>query len=402
MTLARGLRIMVVGGAAAGLLTASPVVAGKDKPDPLTQKIERQRHALEKIQEEIKEKKRSSVRAERKMESVLESIQELDAELMKSRLERQEISRKLKQKDREVEEINATLTSLRNRMGERRRSILARLRIQYMEGRTGGLKMLLASDTYADLHRRFQYLSAVSRREYELLREYQEDAGRLEQVEQKRAAARDAMLSLKQDTERKLSEIQDGKRKKNLFLAKITDQKESYDRMVDELERSANRVDALLKDLLEQRTKQATVQIKQRGGKSHTLLGQFLWPAEGEIVARFGRQKHPQFNTYVQRKGIDIRAPEGSGIRAVMAGEVAFADWLKGYGLVVILDHANGFFSLYAHASALVVKAGEQVKAGQTIGTTGDTGMTNDNTLYFELREGAEPVDPLLWLAKRK
>ena len=402
MTPVRRLQIAMTAAAAVGLLTASPVAAGKDKPDPLTQKIERQRHALEKIQEEIKEKKRSSVQAEKKMESALESIQELDAKLMQSRVERQEISRKLKQKDREVEEINATLSSLRNRMGERRRSILARLRIQYMEGRMGGLKMLLASDTYADLHRRFQYLSAVSRREYELLRAYQEDAGRLEQVEQKRAAARDAMLSLKEDTERKLSEIQEGKRRKNLFLAKITDQKESYDRMVDELERSANRVDALLKELLEQRTKQATAQIKQRGGKSHSLLGRFLWPAEGDIVGHFGRQKHPQFNTYVQRKGIDIRAPEGSGIRAVMAGEVAFADWLKGYGLVVILDHANGFFSLYAHASALVVKAGEQVKAGQTIGTTGDTGMTSDNTLYFELREGAEPVDPLLWLAKRK
>ena len=336
------------------------------------------------------------------MESVLESIQELDARLMQSRLERQEIGRKLKQKDREVEEINATLASLRTRMGERRRSLLARLRVQYMEGRMGALKVLLASDSYADLHRRFQYLSAVSRREYDLLRDYQQDAGRLEQVEQQRAAARDAMLSLKEDTEHKLGEIQEGKLRKNLFLARITDEKESYDRMVAELERSAGRVDALLKELLEQRAKAATAQIKQRGGKSHTLLGQFLWPADGDVVAHFGRQKHPQFNTYVQRKGIDIRAPEGSGIRAVMGGTVAFADWLKGYGLVVILDHTNGFFSLYAHASALVVKSGDHVQAGQTIGTTGDTGMTNDNTLYFELREGAEAVDPMLWLAKRR
>lgn len=394
---------ILAGGLVSCALVVSPAwAAKKEKNDPLAQKIERQRQALEKIQEEIKEKKRSSEQAEKQMESVLESIQELDAQLMKSRLERQEIGRKLKQKDRELEEINTTLASLRNRMGERRRSLLARLRVQYMEGRMGGLKMLLASDTYADLHRRFLYLSAVSRREYELLRDYQNDAQRMEQVEQQRAAARDAMLALKQDTEHKLSEVQEGKRRKNLFLAKMTDEKESYDRMVAELERSAGRVDALLKDLLEQRAKVATAQIKQRGGKSHTMLGQFLWPADGDVVAHFGRQKHPQFNTYVQRKGIDIRAPEGSGIRAVMGGTVAFADWLKGYGLVAILDHANGFFSLYAHASALVVKSGDHVQAGQTIGTTGDTGMTNDNTLYFELREGAEPVDPLLWLAKRK
>lgn len=396
------LNAAMVGGFAAGILMVPHAWAAKEKHDPLAQKIERQRHTLEKLQEEIKEKRKSSEQAEKKMESVLESIQELDAKLMQSRLERQEIGRKLKQKDQELEEINGQLASLRGRVGERRRSILTRLRIQYMEGRMGGLKVLLAADSYADLHRRYQYLAAVSRREYDLLQDYQNDMGRLEQVERQRATARDAMFSLKEETEHKLGEVQEGKRRKNLFLAKITDAKESYDRMVTELERSAGRVDSLLKDLLEQRAKLATAQVKQRGGKSHTLLGQFLWPADGEIVSHFGRQKHPQFNTYVHRKGIDIRTAEGSGIRAVMTGIVAFADWLKGYGLVIIVDHANGFFSLYAHASALIVKAGEHVQAGQTIGTSGDTGMTKDNTLYFELREGAEPVDPLIWLAKRK
>jgi septal ring factor EnvC (AmiA/AmiB activator) len=104
----------------------------------------------------------------------------------------------------------------------------------------------------------------------------------------------------------------------------------------------------------------------------------------------------------VQRKGIEIRAEEGSAIRAVMAGTVVYADWLKGYGQVLILDHLNGFFSLYAHASKLLVKVGEHVPSGQVIGETGDTGLTGENTLYFELREGADPVDPLVWLAKRR
>jgi septal ring factor EnvC (AmiA/AmiB activator) len=120
------------------------------------------------------------------------------------------------------------------------------------------------------------------------------------------------------------------------------------------------------------------------------------------VVSFFGRQKHRNFETYVQRKGIEIRAEEGSAIRAVMAGTVVYADWLKGYGQVLILDHLNGFFSLYAHASKLLVKVGEHVPSGQVIGETGDTGLTGENTLYFELREGADPVDPLVWLAKRR
>ena len=235
--------LAIIGGMAIGMFPGSPAGAAKEKHDPLAQKIERQRQTLEKIQEEIKEKKKSSEQAEKKMESVLESIQELDARLMQSRLERQEIARRLKQKDQEVGEINATLASLRGRVGERKRSILARLRVQYMEGRMGGLKVLLASGSYADLHRRYQYLAAVSRREYGLMQDYQNDVGRLEQVERQRAAARDAMLSLKEETEHKLGEVQEGKRRKNLFLAKITDEKESYDHMVAELERSAGRVD---------------------------------------------------------------------------------------------------------------------------------------------------------------
>ena len=85
----------------------------------------------------------------------------------------------------------------------------------------------------------------------------------------------------------------------------------------------------------------------------------------------------------------------------MLAGQVVYADWLKGYGLVIIVDHANGVFSLYAHASKILTSVGSRIEAGEAIGETGDTGMTGENTLYFELREGAEPVDPLGWLSKR-
>ena len=167
------------------------------------------------------------------------------------------------------------------------------------------------------------------------------------------------------------------------------------------MERSASRVDTLLKEL-EQRRKAAALRPKKGSVGSILFQGSLQWPADGDVVSFFGRQKHPSFETYIERKGIEIRTDEGSPIRAVMAGTVEYADWLRGYGLVLILDHTNGFFSLYAHASRLSRKVGEHVQAGQVIGETGDTGMTGESTLYFELREGAEPVDPLAWLARRR
>jgi septal ring factor EnvC (AmiA/AmiB activator) len=126
-----------------------------------------------------------------------------------------------------------------------------------------------------------------------------------------------------------------------------------------------------------------------------------LWPVEGKVVSYFGRQKHPTFDTFVNKKGIEIQVKEGSPIHSVSAGKVVYADWLKGYGLVVIVDHTNGFYSLYAHASKLLVAEGNSVTNGQIIGETGETGVTEEDTLYFELRKGTTPIDPLKWLAKR-
>ncbi|MEK6618490.1 MAG: peptidoglycan DD-metalloendopeptidase family protein [Nitrospirota bacterium] len=381
--------------------TGSPVLAKKDRSDPISQNIERERQTLEKLKDEIQEKKKQADEAEKKKESVLQAMQELDDRLVSSRQERQEINWRLKQKDHEVEHINTQLAALRTRVAERRNSILARLRVLYMEGRFGYLKALLAANKYADFQRRFEYLSAVSKREYDLIETHRADMERLVKVERQRAAAREEMLVFKHNTEKKLGEIQDLKRRKHVFLARVIEEKESYDRAVEELERSAARVDTLLKEL-EQRRKTAAARPKRGSVGSLPFKGGLPWPADGDVVSFFGRQKHPNFETYIQRKGIEIRTDEGSAIRAIMSGTVEYADWLKGYGLVLILDHTNGFFSLYAHASQLLSKVGEHVQAGQVIGETGDTGMTGENMLYFELREGAEPVDPLAWLAKRR
>ena len=368
--------------------------------DPITEKIERERKTLEQLKDKIEEKRKRADEAEKKRESVLQGIQSLDERLIRHRQDHHDINKKLRKKDREIEEITEQLGTMRASIQERRDAILARLRVQYMEGRFGYVKALLASDSYGDFQRRRQYLSAVSQKDYELLGAFRADVARMEQAERQRAEARAGMVAFKENIERKLADIRSLQKEKKVYLTKITQEKDSYNRTVEELERSASRVDSLLRELETRRRALAmrppTAPAIPRGAK-----GSLPWPADGQVISFFGRQKHPTFNTYVQRKGIEIRTTEGSFIHAVMPGSVVYADWLKGYGLVIILDHANGFFSLYAHASKILAKVGEQVAEGHPIGETGDTGMIGENTLYFELREGAEPVDPLHWLAKR-
>lgn len=391
----RLLLAVTLGTAAGAWLAASASAA-----DPIAEKIERERKALEQLKDKIEEKRRQADEVERKRESVLQGIQSLDERLFRHRQEHHDIVKKLRKKDREIQDITQQLTAMRTSVEERRQAILSRLRVQYMEGRFGYAKALLSSNSYGDFERRRHYLSAVSQKDYELLGAFRADVGRMEEAERQRAEARAGMVAFKERIEHKLSDIRALQREKKAYLTRITHEKDSYNKALEELERSASRVDTLLREL-ETRRKALAMRPPAAFLSPRGLKGALPWPADGQVVSFFGRQKHPTFNTYVQRKGIEIRTTEGSFIHAVMPGTVAYADWLKGYGLVIILDHANGFFSLYAHAAKLLVKAGEQVAEGHPIGETGDTGMIGENTLYFELREGAEAVDPLLWLAKR-
>ena len=367
--------------------------------DSINDKIDRERKTLEQLKDQIEEKRRQADEAGKKRESILQGIQTLDERHVRYRQSQQEISRKLRKKDQEIEAINAQIARLRDGVQVRQEAILARLRVQYMEGRFGHWKPLLASDSYGDFQRRLRYLSAVSARDYGLIETFKTDMANMQEAERQREAARVGMLAYKRTTEKHLDEIKTVKKEKKLYLAKLTQEKESFERALQELERSAARIDSLLREL-EQRRRAAAAKPPS-GSLPKGVKGGLPWPAEGSVLTYFGRQKHPTFNTYVQRKGIEIRTLEGSAIHAVMAGTVVYADWLKGYGLVIILDHANGFFSLYAHASKILTSVGAVVASGQAIGETGDTGMTGENTLYFELREGTEPVDPLQWLARR-
>jgi peptidoglycan hydrolase CwlO-like protein len=236
-----------------GLVIVSPVYAAKERTDPLADKIERERKTLEKLQQEIENKKKHAQATEKKKESVLQAIQDLDDTLLTKRQERTVINRRLKEKNQEIERINDHLAGLRSTIADRRHSILARLRVQYMEGRFGHLGALLAADTYEAFQQRIQYLSAVSQREYDLMQAYRDNVDRLERTERQRAVARDEMLVIKYHTEKKVGEIQSLKRRKNVILATITQQKEAYDHALAELERSASRVDGLLKELEERR-----------------------------------------------------------------------------------------------------------------------------------------------------
>ncbi len=129
------------------------------------------------------------------------------------------------------------------------------------------------------------------------------------------------------------------------------------------------------------------------------LKGKLPFPAPGVIEVGFGKVVNPRFNTVTVQKGVDIRAPVGTPVKAVAEGTVAYAGWLRGYGNLLILDHGGGYHSLVAHLASVTPQVGAQVTAGEVVGEVGDTGSLKGAYLYFEIRRAGQAVDPAPWLA---
>ena len=390
--------MMIFGLPALGLSLTLPTGYGAE-PKSIENEMTQERKRLEELQKKIAESKEKATKAKKQHGSVLKNIEQLDQRLYRTKKERNRIDADIKEKDQEIATLNINISDLEKNVQTHREAVTARLRLLYIDGRAGYLKTLFTAETFADAANRMDYIAWIAQRENGLVRQFQEDLTNLQDLQDQQAQARETLLALQGETQSTIKEISGLKRKKRTVLVSLSKEKDTHERAVEDLKRSAGQVDSLLK-ALDQRFQLAQAQLRKAPGKLPSL-GSFLWPVKGKVVSFFGRQKHPTFDTYVTKKGIEIQAREGSPIHSVSSGNIVYADWLKGYGLVAIVDHTNGFYSLYAHASKLLVAEGNAVTMGQMIGHTGDTGVTENDVLYFELRKGTTPIDPLKWLVKR-
>lgn len=380
------------------VMTMAVDLSAEPRPDAASKKLAQEKQDLNRLRQKIEQQRKKSREAAKRENSILETLEEVDYQRTLKKKELTVVNLQLVERDQEIERLDRDLLALRREMDAKEGLVRERVRVLYQEGRFNSLKVLFSSRDYYDFLKRYYYLTWISNKEGELLQSYQSAATRMEPKETALRKARAELLEYKTEITRKLSEIQTEKRKKDRLLASIRDEKSTHERTIRELEDSAVKLKGLIKKLEEQRA--ARREPETTAGFS-LQRGHLDWPTRGRVVTFFGRQKHPKFDAYVYRKGIEIQAGQGSPIRSVYGGSVVYADWFRGYGLLVIIDHGKNYFSLYAHAAKLLVSAGDRVAVRQIIGEIGDTGLTSDNSLYFEIRRGADPLDPLTWLRRR-
>ncbi len=362
-----------------------------------SEKIENEKKELDKLKVQIEERRKKSKEAAKKERSILWNIEEIDYKLGIMKKELRLLDWQLKKKEGDISVINAEINGFKKEIDKKSRLLKDRLRVVY-KNRTGGyLQVLFASKDYSTLMRRYKYIRLIVDREAELINSYKESLNKINTKKIELEKGKEEILYYKNNLTDKEEEIRAEREKKIAILKEVRTEKELYDKLVRELEESASQLSKMIDQLSAAKDKEPL----SLSGRFKEEMGRLRWPINGNIVGYFGKQKHPKFNTYIVRKGIDIMAKEGDKIKAVFSGKVVYADWFKGYGMLIILDHNEGYYTVYGNASRLLVSSGDYVTKDHIVAEAGDTGISREGNLYFEIRYKGEPQDPMKWLTKR-
>jgi len=392
----------------------------------------------------------TSRETERKLERVRSELKSIAQERRKLEGERGAASRQLRDADEQVGRTSrsladteaamrreaAALAELRQRRdtltaqrARQRDRLGALVRAAYQQGEDAPLKVLLSQDRVADANRLLAYHRYVQRDQTRRIDTLTTDLASLDEVERE-IAARSAELDAARTRQRgEVAQLEKDRRTRASLVADLDERYQDRAAKEKALGQDARSLETLLKNLraaaaraeAERRAaarraaaEAAAAKKRENAGGTRTprdntparpvvasapalKVGGLGWPVSGSLLARYGGRM-PDGRTST---GVLIGAPAGTTVTAVADGTVVFSEWMTGYGLILILDHGNGYMSLYAHNDSLLKDSGDRVKRGDAVARVGTSGGQGQAALYFELRRNGQPVDPASWLQRR-
>ena len=351
------------------------------------------------------ELKKVNARIEKVRKAVNEDIEKRDklsAQLRDAELGVQGARRKLEEtrtlriaSESRLEDLEREQASREKELAAERGALAGELRTAYVNGREEQLKMLLNQQDPAEFGRMLTYYGYFGRARAERIGSIRDKLEHLALLREKIAAESQRLKELEARQEQELAALKGAQQKRTQAVAAIDSQIKTRGGEIKRLESQARSLEKLIADL--RKALQNAPVAKQ--APFEPLRGKLPWPVQqGKVLARFGQ---PRAGGSLKWQGMLIGTDRGSRVRAPFAGRVAYADWLPGMGLMIVLDHGGGYLSLYGHNEEVFKKVGDPVAAGDVIGAVGDTGGHNQPALYFEVRRGREPVNPENWLQRR-
>lgn len=353
-----------------------------DEVDQKTRELQQLKQNRDKLKRE-----RTSVIAKEK--SVLAETKVIEKQLIDKEKDLRTHEFNLAKCEAEIEQLSRALAEAEFRSKQTQSLMLKRLKAMYKFGYEGRqlsyLRLLAGADSISDLMNKYKYMSAIASGDMMLMEKAVAEKTEIDQKKKQVEARREQILFYKSRTEKIRGEILGKRQTRQNTLAKLQKSKEQLTRTLSELEESVRELERLVEEL-----RRNSPQIDIANTDFEKQRGKLSWPVSGKVIE----------NSAASMKGVTIQARYGADIRCVTSGIVEYARWFDGvgFGQMVIVNHGNGYRTLYAHASELLVKKGDKVDKDQVIARVGDTGSIQGSILYFEIWKGTNAMSTRQWL----
>ncbi|WP_035387197.1 murein hydrolase activator EnvC family protein [Ferrimonas senticii] len=369
----------------AALLSSAVAVAMPVAADD----VEQQQRQLDKITEQIKRQQSALSKGQVNRDKQLKALRKSEKAVSNSTQQLRDSNRQLQQAETKLKQLQQQQTALEKQRQQEQQQLAQQLRGAFMSGNSDSGALLLGGDNPADLDRMLVYYQYLNDARIGAIDKVKATEAQLQQVAQQQQQVRDQQAALVQQQQRQQQQLKRDLDQRQLALDDLQQQLQQQQRQLAQLQGNRDTLAAAIDQAL---------QLLQRNNNYPGLKanGSQPWPLSARISKAFGSHRQGQLTW----NGWLMAAPAGREVQAIADGQVIFADWLRGYGLVVVVDHGEEFLSLYGHAQALLKQVGDPVSGGEVLALSGNSGGVEQPGLYFEIRHRGRAVDPKRYLSK--
>lgn len=372
--------VLVVGLLSAGLLYAK---------DQATEKqLQQLKRDITKLQSWLQEAKGEHSTLEGSLRTTEVQIGQLVSQIAANTQEASDLEQRLSRLKQEQVKLQVQLDQQAGYLSKQIRSA-------YAMGRQEYLKVLLNQQEPDRVGRLLRYYDYINKMRTQQIEGYLATAKQLDLVQNEIITRSQTLQQVRVSLQQRRSELIAEQKNRQQVIQKLSQEISGKGTELQKLQADQKRLEELLSAVTE-----ALVRLPapKDALPFAQMRGKLPWPATGRILSSFGSK---QFNNRLVSRGLLINVKEGDYVRSIHGGRVVFADWLRGFGFMLILDHGDGFMSLYGHNQTLNKEVGDWVHGGEVIATAGASGGQNRPSLYFEIRQAGKPLDPIGWVAKR-
>ncbi len=376
------------------LLLALSLTAPTAFAEDQWQDQETQEKQLKQLKQNISKIKNWIASAEGEQSQLEKDLKAAETQIHSKVVAIRSLQRKIGAAEKQIKQLEAQESNQLNALQQQQDLLSQQVRTSYAMGREQGVKLLLNAEDPLTLQRLMGYYRYLNDARGQLINRYRDIITDLKATRSAILVKNQELISARNDLATTRDALEASRQKRSTALASLKRDLKSKQNQLQRMRQNQRHLESLV---VEVEKTIASLEIKQDARPFGKLRGKLLWPTNGNLIRSFG-SSDGQFRS----PGVFFRTPENEPVNAVHHGRVVFADWLRGFGLLMIIDHGDNYMSLYGFNEALLKEAGDWVDSGELIASAGNSGGQSQTGLYFEIRHEGKPSNPVRWLKKSR